>query len=176
MATENAELKKEKEEAGRKKKKFPLKVIVIVLVVVLLLGGAAAGYFLFLSPKMKSEGEGPAAKETHQGKESAQAASAAGPMKALDPFIVNLSDADGSRYLKAVMQLELDNAELDAEVTAKMPQVRDEILTLLSSKTYDDVSTVEGKRILKREIMGSVNRYLTTGQVVQVYFSDFVVQ
>jgi flagellar basal body-associated protein FliL len=38
------------------------------------------------------------------------------------------------------------------------------------------VATVAGKRALKRGILASMNKYLTTGKVLNVYFSDFVVQ
>ncbi len=74
------------------------------------------------------------------------------------------------------MQFEVSNSAVDKEITDKTPQSRDEILMLLSTKSYDDVATVSGKRILKREIIGSVNKFLKSGQVTQIYFSEFVVQ
>jgi flagellar FliL protein len=172
----------EVKETPPEKKKLPVKLIIIVLGVVLVLGGAAAGYFLFLGPKMKSHEKpsAPAATEHGRSKEKGsgegEGASATGPMKALDTFIVNLNDEQGVRYLKVVMQLELNDVAAEPEVTSKVPQIRDEIIMLLSNKTYDDVSTISGKRMLKREIITSVNKYLSTGQVVQVYFSEFVVQ
>ncbi|HOS97825.1 MAG TPA: flagellar basal body-associated FliL family protein, partial [Deltaproteobacteria bacterium] len=103
-------------------------------------------------------------------------AGTAGPLKVLDPFIVNLADAQGQRYLKAVMQFEVDNPGTDSEIASKLPQIRDEVLMILSNKTFDDVATVAGKRMLKREIANAVNRYLSSGQVTQVYFTEFVVQ
>ncbi|HPC47644.1 MAG TPA: flagellar basal body-associated FliL family protein, partial [Deltaproteobacteria bacterium] len=96
--------------------------------------------------------------------------------KPLDPFIVNLADAQGQRYLKAVVQLETDNPAAEAEINTKLPQVRDEILMILSNKTFDDVASVAGKRMLKREIAQAVNRYLVEGRVTNVYFTEFVVQ
>jgi flagellar FliL protein len=47
---------------------------------------------------------------------------------------------------------------------------------LLSNKSFDDISTVAGKRVLKREIVNGVNKYLSTGQIRRVYFSEFIVQ
>ena len=94
----------------------------------------------------------------------------------MDPFIVNLADAEGQRYLKAVMQFEVDNPAAESEIQEKLPQIRDEILMILSNKTFDDVSTTAGKRMVKREIASAVNKYLTGGQVTQVYFTEFVVQ
>jgi flagellar protein FliL len=173
------ENKEEVKEAPPEKKKLPIKLIIIALVGVLVVGGAAAGYFLFLGPKMKSHGK-PAAVEKVEKEKSGEkgegGATAEGTLKPLDPFIVNLNDEQGNRYLKAVMQLEVNDPAVEPELVKKLPQIRDEILMLLSNKTYEDVSTMSGKRMLKREIIASVNKYLSTGQVVQVYFAEFVVQ
>jgi flagellar FliL protein len=182
MAGEEKEEKKE--QAAQPKRKFPVMLVVIVLAVVLVLGGAAAGYFLLLAPKMKAPGsseEGHGARQEQavaKGSEGhgGEGAGSAGPMKMLDPFIVNLADAQGQRYLKAVIQLETDNHAVEGEITGRLPQIRDEILMILSNKTFDDIATVAGKRLLKREIVSAVNRYLTSGQVTQVYFTEFVVQ
>lgn len=168
-----------KAEAPPEKKKLPVKLIVIALVGVLVLGGAAAGYFLVLAPKMKGGHGKPAVEKVekkHGEKGEEGEGGGAGQLKALEPFIVNLNDEQGSRYLKAVMQFEVSNSAVDKEITDKTPQIRDEILMLLSNKSYDDVATVSGKRILKREIIGSVNKFLKSGQVTQIYFSEFVVQ
>ena len=179
MADEEKQEKKEQSPAG--KKKFPVMIIVIVLAVVLVLGGAAAGYFMFIGPKAKASGKEGAVKEVkhEQTKERGSGegeGGASGLMKQLDPFIVNLADAQGQRYLKAVMQVEVDNPSVEVEIQGKLPQIRDEILMILSNKTFDDVSTTSGKHMVKREIAAAVNKYLTTGQVTQVYFTEFVVQ
>lgn len=174
MATENTEVK---EESG-KKKKSPLMLIVILMVFVLLIGGAVAGYFMVLAPMMQGSGSGAA--QTGVVVPQTQAISPGvglgGPMKQLESFIVNLTDAQGTRYLKVVMQLELSNALLEPEIEKRKPQIRDEVIMLLSSKSFDDVSSVAGKRALKRAIINGVNKYLATGQVVQIYFTEFVVQ
>ena len=180
MAGEKTEIKEENEqiEKQKEKKKLPIKLMIIVLVAVLLVAASAAGYFLFLGPMMKSSGKASAAaKESKQAHAAEQEnAKEEGSIKQLDAFIVNLNDESGDRYLKVVMQLEMNKTELEAEIVNKMPQIRDEILMLLSNKSFDDVGTMAGKRMLKREIINGVNKYLTTGQVVQVYFSEFVVQ
>jgi flagellar protein FliL len=181
MAGEEKEEKKE--QAPAEKKKLPMKLIIIVLAVVLVLGGAAAGYFLFFGHKGKAAGKEDTGKETKKeqvkeegSKKGGEGEGVSGNMKQLDPFIVNLADAEGQRYLKAVMQFEVDNPAAESEIQEKLPQIRDEILMILSNKTFDDVSATAGKRMVKREIASAVNKYLTSGQVKQVYFTEFVVQ
>jgi len=177
MAEEHNDEKTE-EKAG-KNKSSSLIIIVIALFVLILIGGGAAGYFLFLAPKdgaQTSPAQQAPAVQNDAGMAAGSAAGYAGPLKSLDSFIVNLTDAQGTRYLKVVMQLEMSNEILGTEIDRKTPQIRDEIIMLLSSKSFDDVSSVAGKRALKRGILNSLNRYLTTGRVNNVYFSEFVVQ
>ena len=178
------EKKEEKKEQAPAEKKLPIKLIIIVIAVVLVVGGAAAGYFMFAGHKGKSSGsEDPGkevkkeqVKEEGSKKGGGEGEGVSGNMKQLDPFIVNLADAEGQRYLKAVVQLEVDNASVEGEIQGKLPQIRDEILMILSNKSFDDISTTAGKRMVKREIASAVNKYLTGGQVTQVYFTEFVVQ
>ena len=54
----------------------------------------------------------------------------------LDPFIVNLADPVGNRYLRVKLALDLGSPALQAEVEQRIPQLRDSILILLSSKTW----------------------------------------
>jgi len=56
-----------------------------------------------------------------------------GAMFDLDPFIVNLSDVPESRYLKLTVKLELDRPDIAAELSARIPQVRDTILILTTN-------------------------------------------
>lgn len=163
------------------KKKLPLRLIVAVAIgAVLVIGGAVGGYFLFMAPKAKHTAAAPQKAEAEKKNESHEKGGSEGKgegmMKPLDAFIVNLTDAQGTRYLKVVMQLEMDNEDLSGEFDRKVPEIRDEIIMLLSSKSFDDLSTIPGKRSLKRGIIDTANKYLTTGKIVNVYFSEFVVQ
>jgi flagellar FliL protein len=47
---------------------------------------------------------------------------------------------------------------------------------ILPAKTYDDVSTTEGKIALRSEVMEKVNGLMTKGRVNNIYFTEFVVQ
>jgi flagellar FliL protein len=99
-----------------------------------------------------------------------------GPIYSLDTFIVNLLGSKGKNYLKAKIDLEIDNIKTKEEIDKRLPQFRDSILTLLSSKTDDDIKTLEGKFQLRTEIVALLNQHLRTGKVVNVFFTDFIVQ
>jgi len=93
----------------------------------------------------------------------------------MDPFVVNLLDTEGIRYLK--IKLDLDVCGIDKETLDKHnPKIRDSLIVLLSSKRYDEIASIEGKLRLREEIEYRLTQILGKQSVRQVYFTDFVVQ
>ena len=101
---------------------------------------------------------------------------AAGAIEPMDPFIVNLGDEDGRRYVKATIQVEFYEAIVPPEFHQRLAQTRDMLLTLLSSKTFGDVRTPHGKAMLREEIVNRLNTVLAEDAVKAVYFTEFIVQ
>ncbi len=95
----------------------------------------------------------------------------------LEPFLVNLADAEEVRFLKATFQLGLagDPSE-DAKNAVIIAAVRDSIISLLSSKTADQILTSSGKEKLREEIRVRINSISPKLKVLEVYIVDFVVQ
>jgi flagellar protein FliL len=143
-----------------------LKWIGLGMAAVLLLGVGVFGYLL-LSP------------DSRQGREGNDLA-ADRPLQArlvsMQPFVVNLADPLGRRFLKISMDLELVDERSAAEVNQAMPKVKDTILLLLSSKHYSDLSRLEDKLVLKEEIVERVGQVIGHGKVTNVYFTEFVIQ
>jgi len=98
-----------------------------------------------------------------------------GLMHRLDPFIVNLFDERGVRYLKVRLDIEVWDAT-EEEIQKKTPKIRDSLIVLLSSKKYEEIGSLEGKARLREEILFRLNRILGEGKAKEVYFTDFVVQ
>ncbi len=90
--------------------------------------------------------------------------------------MVNLARTKGSRILKVTVTLELNNPAVQPEVEDNRQKIMDSILVLLSSKTFEDVYSIQGKFKLKDEISTRVNRFLAIGHVKEVYFSEFLIQ
>ena len=129
-----------------------------------------------------------------------------GIMYKLDTKVVNLADPGGLRYLQTMIVLEfhpmLDtyygagNAEEGdhaaggdhgegaeatatgflATIDARRPVVDDIVMTVLSSKTYNEIATVKGKVALKKELMDKLNEALGYEGIINIYFTEFVVQ
>jgi flagellar protein FliL len=92
----------------------------------------------------------------------------------LETFLVNLSGSRGRKLLKVNMELELEGNQVASEIEKRKPQVRDIIIILLSSKTYGQISTPEGKEYLKEEVRDTVNSFLTKGKIKRVMFTEFI--
>jgi len=94
----------------------------------------------------------------------------------LDPFIINLRGTGVKRYLKTSMAIELEGERLKKEMELRTPQLRDTIITVLTSKSFNDLNSNEGKISLKYELMAHINRILKTGAIRAIYFTDFIIQ
>lgn len=164
MAKKEAE---ESEEGGGSKKKL----IIIIAAVLVLLIGAGVGAFLFLGGE-KEEKISPEQEQALLEKQAKEV----GPMVAIDTFIVNISDDQDSRYLKAAITLEVDTPEATMEVNSRMPQIKDAILLLIGNKTFGELNDLQGKIQLRAELINKINSILLNGKVKRIYFTDFVVQ
>ena len=142
------------------------KLLPIIGGAVLLLGGGA-GFAWW-------KGLLPGGRKAEAKEEAKEDKAAVGAIVPLDPFIANLADEDGKRYLKATLQLEFFTAKEPEEF--KLPQVRDLLLTLFSSKQFAEIRTPDGKAVLREEIINRLNRAMHKDVVKTVYFTEFIVQ
>ena len=92
----------------------------------------------------------------------------------LETFIVNLAGSKGRKILKVNMELEVKGADVIQEIDNRKAQIRDFIIIILSSKTFEEVSVKEGKDHLRNEIKDNINTFLVKGKVSNVYFTEFI--
>ena len=97
----------------------------------------------------------------------------------LEPFLVNLADTDSTRFVKVTFRLGLDEPKLGEEYAGNqviLAATRDRIISLLSTKTAEELLSAEGKNQLREELRKTVNSILPKGQIVEVFILDIVVQ
>ncbi len=157
-----------------------LLLIVIILLLIVIIGGGIF-YFLVLNKPAAAPQPAPATSMDQNGAAAQPTARAPtaepGPIQAYPPFLVNLADPGGNRYLKITLSLELSKEKnFPAEVTAKEPKIKDIIISVLSSKTYDEISTTQGKVAMKQEILRRLNTIMSGGRIADIYITEFVVQ
>jgi len=96
-----------------------------------------------------------------------------------EPFVANLADPGGKRFVRATVQLVVGDAHMATEMTETpvlSMQARAIILELLATQTADALVTPEGKVALRQAIAERIAEALHEVEVVDVLFSDFVVQ
>ena len=164
MAEESAQEQPAAAEAAPKKGKG--KLLAIVGGVLVLAGAGVAVWRLGLV----SHGAAEAKEEVKEEKP------AVGALLPFDPFIANLADEDGKRYLKATLQVEFFAQQVPPDFAGRMPQMRDLLLTLFTNKVFSEIRTPQGKALLRDEIINRMNRTLNKDVVKAVYFTEFIVQ
>lgn len=186
----------EQKSARHPSKKKRIIVYALIILLVLALAGGAAWFFLG-HKKAPLEGEDPAvdAPPTH--------ATTKGPPTffPLDNMVVNLADPGGEKVAQVGITLEMADAKDVAQIKTYLPQIRSNVLLLISQRTSQDVLTIEGKQKLAADILQETLRPFdesdpqaaahkgakpakvkivknASGQnpVVAVHFSSFIVQ
>ncbi len=143
------------------------KKIIVLALSVLLLGVVGGLAYLLLT-----DDPSPLGKES----QAAPAPHAEKAIMPLEPFLVNLADRETRRYLKLKVELEVDQEKSVKDLEKSLSPIRDALIMLLSSKTYVDISTVEGKRQLKQDILQRLATVSGGQKVKNVYFTEFVAQ
>ena len=161
-----------KEEAPVVKKPFNKKRLVIALLVLLVLGAAAGGGWHFFADQ---ESATPASAA-----ESKPVAPKPPVFVMLDQFTVNLQTETTDQFLQVAMTLQVTDQSQEDLIKQYMPQVRNRLLLLLSSKKASEILTIEGKKKLSEEIITQVKLPFTPKAAPQgvtgVFFTSFVIQ
>lgn len=145
-----------------------IKWVIVGVIVLMFAGGGFYGYKVFSKKESVHNAENL--------KKESKEHSGPGQMIPIDPFVINLADPNEIRYLKISINIEVDSAKVNEEAQLRMPQIRDTILMLLTSKTSEDVKDIGGKLKLQDELVSRINHYLSEGKVKAVYFTEFVMQ
>jgi flagellar FliL protein len=149
------------------KKKKGIGMLFVALGLVLGLGGGGGAYwFYFMRP--------PAA--------PAKPVPPKTGIIAMEPFVVNLADEGGGRFLRVTLSLVVEGEKDDNEGKESPEQavvnarLRSAILERLAQQTADHLVTPEGKAELKKTIAEQAARAAHELKVTDVLFSEFVVQ
>lgn len=175
-------------EAKPSKKKLIIKIVILVLLLALLGGGGFFGYKMFFGKK-KAEADNATEQKTEEkadahgekkegGKEGGKEgeAAAGSELVSIPPLLVNLSEPQGRRYLKLALDVEVNDKLAADALNKNMAKVKDALLLLLSSKTYDDLASIESKILLKKEIVERLTLVLGEQKVLRVYITEIVIQ
>ncbi len=162
MANKNSEDKTAATPAAVKKPAWKLALIIFLALIVL--GGIGFAAYEFVLKKGLPE------------KQAKKESSITSAIWSMDPFVVNLLDNHGGRYLKVVIQLEIQDDKTLPEFNASKPRLRDAVIDLISAKSYKELMEPGGKQQLRDELLLRLNANLKEGKVAKIYFTEFIIQ
>jgi flagellar FliL protein len=176
------------EDEEKPKSNSTLKILIIVLIVLFLVGGIVGGLFA------AGVFGGSDANEEESDEEEAPGEAIYIPV---DPaFVVNFPAGSQARFLQITLEIMTRSAQVEAQVNEHMPVIRNNLLMLFSSQTFESVSTLEGKESLREQALETVQTIIeeeaggggeedeeseedagsTSGEVEAIYFTSFVMQ
>lgn len=159
-----------------------------VLAVVLLRKPPAAGASS-VAPQAQAQaskaGEEPAKEEgaghgqsqgKGEGAASADPNGAPGPILKLENFIIQLRGTDTDRYVRVAFDLELGGEGDRAPVQARMPHIRDAIISYFSDRALDELRGSEGMDRIKQAVSKKLDEILAAHRVRSVFITELVIQ
>lgn len=150
---------------GKKSKK---RLLIIILIAVLAIGAGAGGTWYAMKMSGDEGAEPPKPKE----KPTA--------FVNLDMFTVNLQPEDSGQFLQVGLTVKTRESPVGAAIAKQMPEIRNRILMLLSSKKAADVAGIVGKQQLSQQITEEIKQSMGSDElkedVLEVLFTSFVIQ
>ena len=165
------------------------KLFLLIAILVLVLAVAGIGAVLLL--KKKNKAHSPEEATTEEVQDAANVPKKPPVFLNLEPFTVNLQPENGEQFLQVVASLRVTDEKTGEQVKVFMPQIRHEILALLSSKKASEISSTEGREALAEEIKETTNEILGASPkkkkkkkaksededpITGVFFTQFIVQ
>jgi len=154
------------------------KILLLVILPLFLLSGTVGG--LYFSGVLGG-GEHDDSEETLDDEEEEEDLIGPATYIKVDPaFVVNFVGTDKARFLQITLEIMTRQPEMTAIVESHMPIIRNNLVLLFSSQTYDELSTLDGKEALRESALESIQEILEeeTGDPVieAVYFTSLVMQ
>lgn len=149
-------------------KKSSKRLLIIVLVALVVIGAGAGGawYFMQMSGGEGSEPAKPKEKPTK--------------FVNLDLFTVNLQPEEEGQFLQVGLTVKARETLVVGEIAKQMPDIRNRILMLLSSKKATDITGIAGKQQLSQQIADEIKQSIESAElredVLEVLFTSFVIQ
>jgi flagellar FliL protein len=174
------------------------KLLIIIAAAVLVLGAGGGGAWFFMHKNAADEeatadsGEEHAAdakdakKEKGKSKKDKKGKAAEPKLPALyvkyePPFVVNFDAKGVMRFLQVSMEAMTRDAHTEELIKQNEPKIRNNMLLLLGSQTYDTISTTEGKEELRKKALAIISKVVDeeggeAKKVEDIYFTSFVMQ
>jgi flagellar FliL protein len=154
------------DEGKKKKKKLFIMIGIGVLLMVFSIGGTLLTVKLLSSDSKKDSTEKSVddeedEDENEEDEEEVEVKAAPAIYYTMEPnFTVNFSVEGRQRYLQAEITLMYRNAEVDSLLKLHMPAIRNQLVMLLSTKSFDELQNPDSREKLKVEALQAIQSIL----------------
>jgi flagellar FliL protein len=125
----------------------------------------------------KEEGSGHGEGEGHgDPAAAADPGGAPGPILKLENFIIQLRGTDTDRYVRVAFDLELNSEADRAVVQARLPHIRDAVISYFSDRSLDELRGSEGMDRIKLAVSKKLDDILSGHRVRSVFITELVIQ
>lgn len=162
------------EQAPVKKKGLPPIVLYIAIAVVMVVVGVVVGT-KFMGGAETTEAE-PVAEEHAKDDKKADKEGQPTELFMVNELIVNPAGTEGTRFLSASIGFETYSKHTLELMTKREHLVRDALITILGSKTIDQLSDPKQKEIIRFQIKKRTEQLLQVDDLAAVYFTQFILQ
>ena len=135
-------------------------LIVIIAVLVLVMGGVGAWLFL------GSDGGGGDSSVSAKKEETVL-----GPLKYLTlvpEFVVNFGPGSKVRYLQVDLQIVTRDEAALKTISTYRPVLRNDILIVLSSVSFEDLKERSGKEALQKKLLNTINKVVVSASHAEI--------
>ena len=171
MPSQNLDDESTKGKKNKAKEKSPLTKIIIAIVAI---NAAIGGYLYINKNKEKANTDIVLEKKLEEFKPYY--------FKFNPVIIVNIPSKMGSKFLQIEVQVMSRKKVAIESVEAYAPSIRNDLIKLFSAKSYDEISTTEGKDNLRKEALLVIQKVIAQHTsdndigIEEVLFTSFITQ
>jgi flagellar protein FliL len=153
------------------------KLLVVILAAIIAAVAAGGGVYFFAGGKSDAPVRSANAANEKQGAPKSPAVY----VKFDPPFVVNFEAKGMMRFLQVSAEIMTRDPATVELIKLHEPMLRNDLLMLFGSQSYETISTREGKEQLRKEALNVVAKVIAAEggdakKVEQLYFTSFVMQ
>lgn len=149
-------------------------ILTIVVIMAVMAGAAFFVTKMVVLPKFGPAGGATA--EAHEEDASDAPKPGEGEVYLIEDLLINPNGTSGTRYLSTSLGLEVTSPEAVERLKERDLQVRDMLISILSSRTVTQLTDNTERERMRQEIQTRLGTMLKKNELLGVYFVDYVMQ